>query len=215
LSRGREPITTPALLLTGADMLSSLLTLSSYSTSVEAAECNATEQASTIDCAHQTCWLKSPAARSCSQHLVRRAGVPRVSDVRHPGSPPGCRMWLGSTHNDRLRCAASQRYVRMCFDKQMAALSARSVGRSVVGACPPARCARARGACTCQPRNTCLGSAGAGRSSWYAFGWLALSRVGSIFERQDVSMQLYAGGLGLTSSMGMYYCSSSPWSIVG
>jgi hypothetical protein len=56
----------------------------------------------------------------------------------------------------------------------------------------------ARGACTCQPRNTCLGSAGAGRSSWYAFGWLALSRVGSIFERQDVSMQLYAGGLGLT-----------------
>ena len=101
-------------------------------------------------------------------------------------------MWLGSTHNDRLRCAASQRCVRMCFDKQMAALSARSVGRSVVGACPPARCARARGACTCQPRNTCLGSAGAGRSSWYAFGWLALNRVGSIFERQDVSMQLYA-----------------------
>ena len=85
------------------------------------------------------------------------------------------------TQRRRLRCAASQRCVRMCFDKQMAALSARSVGRSVVGACPPARCARARGACTCQPRNTCLGSAGAGRSSWYAFGWLALSRVGFFF----------------------------------
>jgi hypothetical protein len=33
--------------------------------------------------------------------------------------------------------------VPACFDKQMAALSARLVGRSVVGACPPARCARA------------------------------------------------------------------------
>ena len=64
-------------------------------------------------------------------------------------------------------------------------------------------------------RETHVWAAGAGRSSWYAFGWLALSRVGSIFERQDVSMQLYAGGLGLTSPWGMYYWSESPWSVVG
>ena len=75
---------------------------------------------------------------------------------------------------------------------------------------------RARGAMQLSAAKHMSGRfAGAGRSSWYAFGWLALSRVGSIFERQDVSMQLYAGGLGLTSSMGMYYCSSSPWSVVG
>ena len=94
------------------------------------------------------------------------------------------------TQRRRLRCAASQNIVRACFDKQMAALSARSVG--VGGAWSACKvCARRSHAAVSRETHV-WAFAGAGRSSWYAFGWLALSRVGSIFERQDVSMQLYA-----------------------
>jgi hypothetical protein len=63
----------------------------------------------------------------------------------------------------------------------------------------PARCAPEPAPLS---RETHVWAAGAGRSSWYAFGWLALSRGGFFFrERQDVSsMQLsYMPWLGLTS----------------
>ena len=66
-----------------------------------------------------------------------------------------------------------------------------------------------------RPRNTCLGWRVPGAAAGMLSGWLALSRVGFFFRgRQD---GVYAGimpWLGLTS-MGMYYCSSSPWSVVG
>lgn len=53
LSWSREPITTPAMLLTGVDMLSSLFATAPF---VEAAECNASEQALSRLIAHSnTC----------------------------------------------------------------------------------------------------------------------------------------------------------------
>ena len=80
-------------------------------------------------------------------------------------------MWLGTTTS--AVCSLVE-IVRACFDKQMAVLSA----RHGVGAClQGGRGARMLSA----GRETHVWAAGAGRSSWYAFGMAGLESCGFLF----------------------------------
>ena len=67
--------------------------------------------------------------------FVRRAGIPRVSDVRQPGSPPGSRMWLGTPNDDA--CGVQPRrisYGRASISRWLPYPRGRSGGRLLVHA---------------------------------------------------------------------------------